>query len=473
MNETIRIATGAATDEVVRAPFFIKGRLVEGDGAHHVSRDLGVTFATPKLALNTLITPRSEPGPLFDVPLKEIIGFLVETSERLDIRTNHYLQECLERTARTNPLPRRILENIYGRGQKFITREALETQVRANFHDPAYLDGWVERADPAGQRSRIRAFPPRLVHIAAGNSPSGAMATISQGALVKAVNLVKMPSSDPFTIVAILRTMADIDPEHPVVRSFSAVYWRGGDEATERALFRPQYFDRIVGWGGGDAINNLIRYLGPGLQLISFDPKASISMLGPEAFESDATMDEVAELAARDITIFNQEACIASRFTFAEGPPEAIDRFCAKLLGKLAVDREFASAKAPPLTADMRDEIGVLKAMGGEFRVWGEPDGTGCVIRSPEPVDFHPTNKTANVIPVEKLEDALTYVNVATQTVGVWPAQHKARLRDKLATHGAQRVVNLGSASRNAMGGPHDAMYPLARFVLWTIEEDI
>jgi hypothetical protein len=253
-----------------------------------------------------------------------------------------------------------VLENIYGRGGKFISRDALECQIDANFHNAAVLDGWVDRVDPLGQKSRIRAFPPRLVHIAAGNSPSGAMATISQGALVKAVDLIKMPSSDPFTVVAILRTMADIDPNHPVVKSFTAVYWRGGDEAIERPLFRPQYFDRIVGWGGGDAINNLVKYLGPGLQLISFDPKASISMLGPEAFSDEETIQKVAELAASDITVFNQEACIASRYVFVEGPMDGINRFCEVLLGRLAVDREYASAQSHPLPADMRDEIKVL-----------------------------------------------------------------------------------------------------------------
>ena len=63
----------------------------------------------------------------------------------------------------------------------------------------------------------------------------------------------------------------------------SAVYWRGGDERIERMLYRPQYFDKIVAWGGGDAINNVIKYLGPGFQLVSFDPKTSISMIGPRA----------------------------------------------------------------------------------------------------------------------------------------------------------------------------------------------
>ena len=43
----------------------------------------------------------------------------------------------------------------------------------------------------------------------AGNSPTGCIASIAQGALVKAINVFKMPSSDPFTCVAMLRTMAD------------------------------------------------------------------------------------------------------------------------------------------------------------------------------------------------------------------------------------------------------------------------
>ena len=62
--------------------------------------------------------------------------------------------------------------------------------------------------------------------------------------------------------------------------SAKAVYWRGGDASVEQVLYRPQYFDKIVAWGGGDAINNVIQYLGPGFQLVSFDPKTSISMVG-------------------------------------------------------------------------------------------------------------------------------------------------------------------------------------------------
>ena len=60
--------------------------------------------------------------------------------------------------------------------------------------------------------------------------------------------------------------------------------------------------------------------------------------------------------------------------------------------------------------------------------MWGKTDGKGLVIRSDEPVDFHPINKTANVVRVDSLDDAMRYVNVATQTVGLLPASAHAGL---------------------------------------------
>ncbi|MFD6999914.1 hypothetical protein ACFWA5_27455 [Streptomyces mirabilis] len=51
---------------------------------------------------------------------------------------------------------------------------------------------------------------------------------------------------DPFTTVTVLRTMADIAPDHPVLRSMSAVYWRGDDKPVEGVLYRSQYFDKVL-----------------------------------------------------------------------------------------------------------------------------------------------------------------------------------------------------------------------------------
>lgn len=470
MNELTRPETETG-EPIVSAPFFLRGEVLEGQDVVQRSRDLGVTFATPSLPFDKLVPPRTEVPPLLNVPTTEIIDFLVEAGERLRDPKNDIMQECIERMCTTHILPRSVVEHSVAHATGYLDRRVLEKELEESFPDPRALDGWIPKSDFTGRKSFVRAFAPRLIHVMPGNSPGVAVQSIAQGALVKAVNLFKMPSADPFTMVAILRTMATIDPEHPLIKSMSAVYWRGGDEKVERVLYRPQYFDKIVAWGGGDAINNVIQYLMPGFQLVSFDPKTSISMVGREAHADEETQARAAELAASDVMILNQEACVCSRFQFVEGSEEEVDAFCEKMHAAIAA-KAAASGDVRPLAMDMREEIDMLAMMDDEFRVWGRTDGKGLVIRSEEPVDFHPINKVANVVRVDSLDDAVKYVNVATQTVGFFPFDRMADYRDRLASGGAQRIVHLGEAGPKTIGNPHDAMYAMHRFVHWMAHED-
>jgi hypothetical protein len=453
------------------APFFVRGKLLAATEMRHRSRDLGVDFVTPKLDLDALITLRTEPGPLFDVKLNEILDFLAETGHCMRLDRSGYLREAVDRISATNVLPRSVIEHNVRMAADYLNKAKLLEYAEQNLGDARVLDEWLPRVDSTGRRSFTRAFPPRLIHVLPGNSPLVSAQSIALGAMVKAVNLFKMGSSDPFMAVAILRTMLDVDPGHPVPRSMSAVYWRGGDERVEKAIFQPQYFDKIVAWGGGDAINNVIKYLMPGLQLVSFDPKTSISMIGIEAFDSDEILEDVATRAANDVGLLNQEACVCSRVLFVEGERRQVDRFCERLQRKL-VERNALSGKAPPLPRDLAEQVDSMRLMDDEFGVWGIGDGSGLVVRSDEPVDFHPINKTANVVPVKSLEEALKYVNVATQTVGVYPPARQVQLRNGLAGGGAQRIVRLGDAGGQSVGAPHDAMYVMHRFVHWIVHED-
>jgi len=473
MNSLVDLKRNAASDATVAvsAPFFARGELVEGSDAVHRSRDLGVNFASPKINLNRVVHPRTEVPPLLNVPLAEIIDFLVETGQRITAPNNQFVQDCIDRMCATHILPRGVLENQVKGAAAYLDKRLLNTVVEQNFANPKALDEWVPHQDYTGRRSFVRAFAPRLVHVLPGNSPGVAVKSIAQGAMVKAINLFKMSSSDPFTTVAILRTMADIDPNHAIVKSMSAVYWRGGDDSVEQVLYRPQYFDKIVAWGGGEAIDNVIKYLGPGFQLVSFDPKTSISMVGKEAFACDETLNVVADLASADVMILNQEACVASRILYVEGDQTEVERFCGKLHQRI-IERAAASCDTRPLDMELREQIEMMMRMDDEYRVWGRADGKGCVIRSDEPVEFHPINKTANVVRVASLDGAVRYINVATQTVGFYPFERIADYRDRLASGGAQRIVHLGEAGPSTIGNPHDAMYPLHRFVHWMAHED-
>jgi hypothetical protein len=168
--------------------------------------------------------------------------------------------------------------------------------------------------------------------------------------------------------------------------------------------------------------------------------------------------------------MLNQEACAASRFQFVEGPQDKVDRFCEKFQRRIA-ERAAASGDIRPLASDLKDEVEALMMMDDEYGIWGRTDGKGLVVRSEQPVDFHPINKIGNVVRVDSLDDAVKWVNVATQTIGFYPFHRAADFRDRLVAGGAQRVVQLGEAGGITVGNPWDGMYPLHRFVNWGINE--
>jgi len=448
----------------------IKGEHVEG-GAQ-VFGPANAQFATPTLELNELVWSRSEPGPAFDTPLSEIMDVLEEAGRWIARDPDGLVAEALMHASKTSPLPYAVLERSFELLPTQFERAQMEYQIEREFGGPDVLDGWMPvPTAPSGRNHFVRAYPPRIVHIIAGNAPLAAALTVVWSALTKGVHLLKIPSNDLFTATMLLRALSAAAPGHPTARSFSAAYWRGGDANVEGMLFRPQFFDKLAAWGGESTLRSAKNYVGPGFELVAFDPKTSVSMIGREAHESEEIQENVADLAATDATVFEQQACASSRFQFVEGDEEEVDRYCEKLSRNLAVERTFSTATGRPLPRGMREEVDGLRDMPDYYRVWGNYEGPGVVIRSDDPVDFHPDGRIVNVVRVDRLEDALQYINLATQTVGIYPSARKRELRDALACAGVQRVADIGSAVNVERGLPHDGFYPLMRFMRWVNDE--
>ncbi len=210
--------------------------------------------------------------------------------------------------------------------------------------------------------------------------------------------------------------------------------------------------------------------MGPGFELITFDPKTSISLIGHEAFESPLTLANVAERGAADAAMFEQDACASSRYQYIEGSVEEVDRYCALLVERLGVARPLNSAQGRPTPRELRDQVEGLRSLEPAFRVWGGYDGRGLVVRSDEPVDFHPDARTVNVVMVKSLLDAARFTNVSTQTIGVYPCGRKAEVRDAIMGAGGQRIVPLGSAGTGLQGLPHDGKYSLHQLMRWVVD---
>src|SRR5690606_12334550 len=237
--------------------------------------------------------------------------------------------------------------------------------------------------------------------------------------------------------------------------------------------YRSQYFDKIVVWGGEAAVKHVVKYTGPGLEMVSFDPKVSVSLIGRAVFDSAESIRDVATKAAADVIGWNQDACSASRFQFVEGSTEQVDQYCEELVRAMGTDTRYGPGKSnllPP--ADIREQLDMLQNLEPLYRLFGRYDGNGMAIRSDEPVSFSPTGKLVNVVRVDKLADAVQFITVATQTVGIYPPAERLALRDSLASCGAQRLVDIGDVNggEGFGGSPHDAGMPVNRFMRWVVE---
>jgi len=199
----------------IKIPHVARGRVLHDAEVEYTTR-VGDSFMTPRLDLDELVWPRTEPGPAFDVPIAEILDFLGETATHLDLDTNPYLGEAIDEMASVSPHSRRLVENQYRALSAMFEPEALGYQVEREL-GAGVIDSWTPVHRPGLARCSVRAFPPRLVHVMAGNGAAAAAMSIIRGALTKGVNLLKLPSNDLCTATAILRTMADVDPDHPTV----------------------------------------------------------------------------------------------------------------------------------------------------------------------------------------------------------------------------------------------------------------
>jgi hypothetical protein len=346
-----------------------------------------------------------------------------------------------------------------------------------------YLEGWVRQ--PAGPGSeatvRIRAFGSRAVHVIAGNVPVVGVATVIRNAITRSDAIVKTPSNDPLTTAAVVRTMVEMAPDHPLTRHISVAYWKGGDEAIESFLYDPRRIEKIVAWGGFAGISHITRYLQPGLDLITLDPKHSATIIGPEAFDDETTLLSVARRLAVDIGALNQEGCVNARVVYVASGSDEAGLGRANRLGQLT----FAALQALPahlstphkaFDPELRAELDALRYAGDDYRVFGGKGAEGAIIVSQDgaPVDFARllACRVANIVPIDDLDQAVRSVSAYTQTIGLFPESLKTALRDRLAYQGAQRLVSLGGAA-TLMGSatPQDGIEPVRRMCKWIVDE--
>jgi hypothetical protein len=463
-------------------PLFVRGELITDDLVEFGTR-LDHHFEAPDPVKHVHALPLPSPmdmADLYTVSLDEILDVLTQLGQALAFEKNSYIQEAFEACLVSNPMPEAILRTGYVALPAMFTRDSMrelaETQVGVD-----YLEGWVPRRLVDGREIRVRAFGARTLHIPAGNGGLVAGITVLRNALTRSDAIIKAPSNDPLTAMAIARTLAEIAPEHPITKHLAVGYWKGGDEQVEEQLYKPEHVEKIVAWGGLASVKHVTRYIQPGLELIALDPKRSATIIGPEAFNSEESLREVATRAACDVGAGNQEGCVNARVIYVLSGTDQQGLDNANRLGELIYESmtqlpEFISTKPKVVNRTLLEHIEGSRLTDDWYRVFGGEDAEGAIIVSQidEPVQYSTmlSGRVANVVPVDGIEKVTDAVNAYTQTIGIYPESLKHELRDRLPLFGAQRLTSLGYAASVNFTIPQDAMEPVRRMCKWIVDEE-
>ncbi len=462
----------------------IRGEVIDTDLVEYPGRGGGMTFMAPDPRKFVDRLPLASPGllaDLYDLRFDDILDYLEELGKTLDINTNEHMQRARELTYDASPVPRELVDLGYSGFNTFFERDKIR-QIAEKSVGLDYLEGWVEHRLIDGVIIKVRAFGSRGLHIVAGNGPGLGMITLIRSAISRSDCIIKAPSNDPFTSSALAMTMCDMAPDHPITKHFAVAYWQGGDAAVEDKLYQPHNVEKIIAWGGLAGIKHVTKYIQPGLELISLDPKTSISIVGPEALDDEQQMREAAHRLAVDIGGANQAGCSSSRVTYVltGDHDDGVERVTelGRLVYQAIMDLPSPFSSMPKsYDKELKSHVDALRLDDDWYEVIGGERGEGAIIISklPRKVDFaaYLADRTANLVAVESIDDILLGIDAYTQTVGVWPESLKAELENVIPLYGAQRLVTLGNALYNGplIGLAHDGMEPVRRMCKWIANE--
>lgn len=446
----------------VQLPVVIGGEVLLDSGAdfYELEYDTGAICRIPRLSqahLDRMV--EQEPLLLAELPLQDIVNFLRKVGRFWDYNNSQHplCKSAVEAMAALNGYNLRMAQremNVLSVICSF--GEALHDLVDAELGNRFYLEEWLPNHD-----AYVKAVPfGRIVHILVGNVPVSSAMSLVRSLLTKNSTVAKLPRRDPITALAFVLSCITIDPDHPVTRSLTALYWKPGSKDESCVLATA---NAICVWGGENTISSVRNVAPADAEILMFGPKRSISLVGRESSRSA----RVAQDLAHDISINDQEACFSPQIVYVEGDNAEFSQLLSESL-------QLYAELLPVSTGSLDDHARVQSArLAARFQGQNtkfDSDGTNwTVIRMDDPrlIGEHPLRRVIYVVSVQSISDALCDVDRNTQTITISPWGRNTEIRDKAALLGASKITEIGLAEWQRIGVPHDGLFPMARMVRW------
>lgn len=317
---------------------------------------------------------------------------------------------------------------------------------------------------PAGQ----------VLHIGAGNVFIGCIESLMDGIITKNVNFLKMSDVDRDFPILFAQSIKEFDKEGIIYPKLAILWWQGGDQNIE-SLFK-QYMNRIVFWGGYNALASWKKDLGVLPTIIQHGPKISFGIIS-KAGLNQAKLPELTSRIALDISVFDQNSCNSPQMLFIE--KSIASEKTSNLIASLNESLRIMNTRLPPSKRSDDEFVEILKAReialteslinDKTVAVTGSKNLDWTIIHQKKPrtqaLEFSPLNRTIIVKPYDSLEDLAVVLRTYSfhlQTIGYClTVSEMPRYANTLSHLGVTRICPFGKMIFPKPGTPHDGRYSL------------
>ncbi len=314
----------------------------------------------------------------------------------------------------------------------------------------------LDKPIPHGALQSQARAPKNLLHVVSENTPHAAFQSLLRGLVVGSNNLVKLPSSGlpalenaaaqfPAELGALVRLEPALPPDWTV------------------------WADAVVVFGNDETLSWFAAHTPPTVRLVGHGHKFSIAVVSGEP-------EIAARLAARDVSLFDQQGCLSLHDVFLTseaGLP--VREFAALLAEEMQIfeahtPRSALSPAESGALTSLRESVRFMAAsQPGDVALWESEGSTAwTVIFERDPLlKLSPLNRFVYVKPWPEADPA--------QALG----PHRKHL-SSLALHpfdsgraasfldlGATRLCPLGTTQEPSLFWHHDGVPPLASLVTW------
>lgn len=372
-------------------------------------------------------------------------------------------------TGFSTPMIRATLDGLVS----MFNAKDLKLLLEDELGDPRLLDQFRPRSTTGGY---YKAYGHELITaVFAGNVPGLPVGNIVYALLTKSAILGKSSSEEPLFASLFAQSLADVNPQ--LADCLAMVCWKGGEQSIEQVAFGAA--DAVIAYGSEHSVNQIQKRIPGGTRFISYGHKISLGIIGKQALSMDRIHDTT-EKAARDVSIFDQQACLSPQLFYVEQGGDISPEEFAKLLAhqmmnlNRSIPRGKVSVNEAATINQLRGSYEFKQAWGQDVAVYASTPGTDwTVIYEADPsIQLSPLNRFIRVKPVTQISHVMPLIEPIKdylQTVGAaLPSDRLLTLANQIGELGVDRICPLGQMCAPSLFWRHDGRLNLMDLIRWT-----